>query len=191
MMMLMAARSAAQTWKLVKDKDGIKVYTRDEPNSNLKSFKGEANFTTNLKYLCARIGNLDNLDWWDDDVKDVKILHHERDKLIRYYFVYDAPWPFTDRELCVEAHITKDPTAGLLIVHATPFVCQIAERKDAVRIKNYWQRWTIQDTGNGNFHVTLEGFLDPGGNIPSWLYNMVITDTPMKVIRNLRESVTQ
>jgi hypothetical protein len=188
--LLMATSLSAQPWKLVKEKDGIKVYTRNEPSSDLKSFKGEADFNTDMKKLCSRIGNLDNLDWWDDDVKELNILHHERDKLIQYYFIYDSPWPFTDRDLCVEANIIKDTDAGLLIVHAVPYLCGPAEKKEIVRIKNYWQQWTMQDMGNGIFHVTLEGFLDPGGNIPPWLYNMVITDTPVKIIRNLRESVT-
>jgi hypothetical protein len=28
--------------------------------------------------------------------------------------------------------------------------------------------------------------VDPGGSIPDWLYNMVITDTPIKVIKNVK-----
>jgi hypothetical protein len=187
---LLATSPMAQAWKLVKEKDGIKVYTRNEPQSDIKSFKGEADFRTDMKKLCSRIGNLDNLDWWDDDVRELKIMHHERDKLIQYYLIYDSPWPFADRDLCVEAHITKDTVAGVLIVQADPYLCGMEEKKDIVRIKNYCQKWTLQDKGNGIFHVTLEGFLDPGGNIPPWLYNMVITDTPVKIIRNLRESVT-
>ena len=42
---------------------------------------------------------------------------------------------------------------------------------------------------NGYIHVLLEGFVDPGGNIPPWLYNMVITETPLTVMRALRERV--
>jgi hypothetical protein len=187
----MAEGQTDRPWNFIKEKDGIKIYTRNEPNSDLKSFKGETDFTTNMNKLCSRIGNLDNLDWWDDDVKELTILHHERDELIRYYFIYDSPWPFADRDLCVEATITKDTVAGLLTVHAAPYSCGPTEKKDIVRIQNYWQQWTMQDMGNGIFHVTLEGYLDPGGNIPSWLYNLVITDTPLKVIRNLREKVVE
>lgn len=179
----------AQSWKLLKEKDGIAVYTRYEPNTNLKSFKGETEFKTTMKKLCACLGNLDNLDWWDDDIEEVNILHHQRDKLIQYYIVYDAPWPVTDRDLCVQSRITKDEAAGSMIVKADPCPDCMPEKKDRVRIKDYWQQWTLKDLHNGSFHVTLEGFVDPGGNIPSWIYNMVITDTPLKVMRNLREEV--
>jgi hypothetical protein len=65
----------------------------------------------------------------------------------------------------------------------------IPEKPDLVRIKNYWQRWTIEPRENGMIHIVLEGFVDPGGNVPSWLYNMVITDTPLKVMRGVKERV--
>jgi hypothetical protein len=35
--------------------------------------------------------------------------------------------------------------------------------------------------------VTLEGSVNPGGNIPAWLFNMVITETPLKMLHSLRE----
>ena len=54
-------------------------------------------------------------------------------------------------------------------------------------MKNFWQKWTVQPLGEGNVHVVLEGFFDPAGNIPAWLYNNVITETPVKAIHSLRE----
>ena len=36
---------------------------------------------------------------------------------------------------------------------------------------------------------TLEGSFDPGGNIPFWVSNMVITQTPFKIMHALRERV--
>jgi hypothetical protein len=39
----------------------------------------------------------------------------------------------------------------------------------------------------GNVHVTLEGSVDPGGNIPAWVYNMLVTDMPLKTISSLRD----
>jgi hypothetical protein len=117
-----------QSWNFIKEKDGIKIYNRSEPNTNLKSYRGEADFKTDLNKICSRLGNLDNLDWWDDDIKEVTILHHERDKLIHYYVVYGAPWPVTDRDLCVQVHITKDAEAGSMVVFSEPYVVPLRKR---------------------------------------------------------------
>jgi hypothetical protein len=38
-------------------------------------------------------------------------------------------------------------------------------------------------------HLILEGYADPGGYIPAWLYNMVITDTPINVIKKVRDRI--
>jgi len=58
-----------------------------------------------------------------------------------------------------------------------------------VRIKNYWQKWTIIPMEKGVIKLVLEGFVDPGGTVPAWLYNMVITDTPLKVMREVQKRV--
>ena len=40
----------AQGWNFIKEKDGIKIYTRNQPNSQLKSLKAKLH----LKPMCTR-----------------------------------------------------------------------------------------------------------------------------------------
>jgi hypothetical protein len=42
---------------------------------------------------------------------------------------------------------------------------------------------------NGVIRLILEGFVDPAGNVPTWLYNMVITETPLKIMRRVKKFV--
>jgi hypothetical protein len=65
----------------------------------------------------------------------------------------------------------------------------IPEKPGMVRIKNYWQSWTIEPAGSGVLHFTLEGSVDPGGSIPSWIVNMVIADTPLSIMRQVQEQL--
>ena len=175
-----------QPWEFIKEKDGIRIYTRKEANSSLKSYKGEAYLHTKLEKVYELIGNPKNVDWWADDISEIKILLYEKGKHVQYYLVYDVSWPITDRDLAVDAFITTDPVTGVRIVEARPLANVVPERKDRVRIKKYWQNWTITPMPDGTIHVVLEGFVDPEGSIPAWLYNMVITDTPLKVITSVK-----
>jgi hypothetical protein len=175
-----------QQWDFIKEKDGIRIYTRKEANSSLKSYKGEADLHTKIGKIYNLIGNPKNVDWWADDISEIKILLYEKEKHVQYYLVYDTPWPITDRDLVVDAHITTDSITGVRIVEARPLPNVIPERTDRIRIKKYWQNWTITPKPDGTIHVVLEGFVDPGGSIPAWLYNMVITETPMKVIKSVK-----
>jgi len=48
---------------------------------------------------------------------------------------------------------------------------------------------TVTPKDNGMIYLVLEGSVDPGGAIPTWLYNMVITETPLKVMREVQKRV--
>jgi len=178
-----------QKWDFIKEKDGIKIYTRKEANTSLKSFRGEVTFHTQMAKVCNLIGNVKNVDWWDKNLREINVLSYEEDKNIKYYLVYDVPWPFTDRDLCVEAKITTDPVTGQRVIYSVPLPDVIPEKPDLIRIKNYWQKWIIQPMDKGNIYVILEGFVDPAGSVPAWLYNMVITETPLKIIRGIKSRV--
>ena len=182
---------SAQAWEFIKEKDGIKIYTRKEGNNSLKSFKGEAFLHTQMEKVTALIGNVKNFDWWDDDITEIKVLLNEKDKHIQYYLIYDVPWPVTDRDLVVDALISTDPVTGIRVVEAKPLPNVIPEKPNLIRIKKYWQKWTIIPMETGIVHVILEGFVDPGGSVPAWLYNMVITETPLKVIKSVQTHVAK
>lgn len=181
----------AQEWDFIKEKDGIKIYTRKEGGSTLKSFKGVTDLHTQLEKVYNLIGNVKNVDWWDKNLREINVILYEKDKHIQYYLVYGAPWPLTDRDLCVDAKITTDPFTGIRIIYSTPLLNVIPEKPDLVRIKDYWQRWTIEPAGKDIVHITLEGYVDPAGNVPDWIYNMVITETPLKIIRGIKSRLEE
>ena len=179
----------AQSWTFAKEQDGIRIFTRKENGSSLKSFKGIMDVKSTMEKVCNLLGNVKNHDWWDENLKEIKILVYEKDKYFQYYLVYHVPWPFTDRDLCVEAHVTNDPLTGQRVIAATPLSNLVPEKPGLIRIQKYWQKWTIQPMEKGVIHLTLEGFVDPAGNVPSWLYNMVIVETPLKVMRRVKKFV--
>jgi hypothetical protein len=186
---LLTGNLIAQEWEFIKERDGIKIYTRSEENNPVKSYRGEADVRTNMAIISEVIGSIKSFEWWEENLSEIKVLAYEKEKYIRYYLIYDVQWPISDRDLCVQALITNDPVTGTRTVRATPIEGLVPEKPDLVRIKNYWQQWTMQPVGNGIIHLTLEGSVDPGGNIPSWLINMVITETPLKVMRKVIEQV--
>lgn len=179
----------AQTWEFIKERDGIKIYTRKEKESSLKSFKGVMEIYSTMEMIGTVVGNVKNFDWWDDDIRGLQVIDNIDNVFTQYYLIYDVPWPLQDRDLCADARITIDSSTGKKIIYATPLLEVIPEKPDIVRIKNYWQRWTIEPLPGGMKRLTLEGFVDPGGIVPAWLYNMVITDTPLNLMREVQKRV--
>jgi hypothetical protein len=184
--LLLSASAFSQSWVFIKEKDGIKIYTRKEAGNSIKSFKGVTDIHASIEKVNNLIGNVKNLDWWDKNLKEIKVIYYEKDKRSQYYLVYDSPWPVTDRDLCVDATITTDPVTGIRTIVSVPLKGVIPERHDLVRITEYRQTWTIEPMEKDLVHVVLEGHVDPAGSVPDWIYNMVITETPLKIIRGIK-----
>lgn len=179
----------AQQWTLKKDKDGIQVYTRDEPGNNNKAFKGETEVHAGMEAVSAVIENVELFDDWDEDIIEIRLLEHQPGKLIRYYVVYDVPWPFQDRDLCVEAVFSSDNTNGIRQLKSKSIPNAVPEDEDIVRIENYWQCWTLSENKDSIVHITVEGFADPAGDIPAWIANMAITESPLNMLENLKKAL--
>jgi len=187
--MLICDNLRAQSWDYVKEKNGIRIYTRTPENSSFKCFKGETIFHTSMQKLGLYIGNVRNFNWWDKNIRELKVIDPGSEKHVRYYFVYHVAWPLWDRDICVDVFISIDTISGEKVVYAKPLPDVIPERQKMVRIKNYWQKWTLRPISDNSVHAVLEGFVDPGGSVPAWLYNMVIVETPLSVMGGIKQRV--
>jgi hypothetical protein len=177
----------AQSWDFIKEKDGIKLYTRKEAGKSLKSYKGITDIHAPADKVFALIENVNNTDWWDKNFSQIKVLLYEKDKRAQYYLVYDLPWPVTDRDLCVDITVSIDPVTGVRKITAAPLPAAVSENHEMVRIKEYHQTWTVIPAGKELAHVVLEGYVDPAGSIPDWISNMLIVDSPFKAINGVKQ----
>ncbi|NCA75252.1 MAG: hypothetical protein EOM90_02860 [Alphaproteobacteria bacterium] len=186
-LMLFPYFAQTQSWDFIKEKNGIKIYTCTPVYSSFKCFKGETVLHATMQEIGRYIGNVKNFNWWDKNIRDLKVIGPGTDAHVRYYFIYDVPWPLSDRDICVDVSISIDSVTGVKTVFAKPLPGVIPEYDDIVRIKNYWQKWTLTPAGSNSVNAVLEGFVDPAGSVPAWLYNMVIVETPLKVMGGIKE----
>jgi len=180
---------AGQSWDFIKEKDGIKIYTRVEEGKSLKSYRGVTEINAPVEKIFTLMEDITNTDWWDKKLTHIKVLLYEKDKRAQYYLIYDLPWPVIDRDLCVDVTITIDPMTSEHKIKAVALNGVIPERRDMVRIKDYRQSWSIIPVSTEMTHVILEGYVDPAGTIPDWISGMLITESPIKAISGLMEAV--
>jgi len=181
----------AQSWDFIKEKDGIKIYTRVEDGKSLKSYRGVTSINASVEEIFTVMEDVNNTDWWDKNLTQIRVMLYEKNKRAQYYLVYKLPAPVTDRDLCVDVTITIDKATGERSIDAVSLNGVIAERNDLVRIKEYRQKWTIKPLDKEMTHVVLEGFVDPAGTVPDWISNMLIIETPLNAISGLRERMSK
>ncbi len=189
MLLPFSGSAQVQSWNFIKEKNGIKIYTCTPAYSSFKCFKGETVFHASMQELGLYIGNVKNFSWWDDNIRELRVLNSKSNNQVEYYFVYHVSWPLSDRDFYVNVVITTDSASGEKIVYAKPLNDSIPEREGIVRIRKYWQKWTLKPIDSSSVHAVLEGFVDPGGSVPAWLYNMVIVETPLKVMGGIKKRV--
>ena len=180
---------SSQPWKFIKEKDGIKVYTRQQEGSPVKSFMGVADMKSGVDKIYTIVADVRESDRWDDNIKELKVLSENKDKSFCYYLLYSTPWPLQNRDLCIEAIISRDSVTGDIEVISKSRPQLVPVKKDVVRIRDYWQKWTIHPIDKTHTRLIIEGSVNPGGNIPSWLSNLALTDTPLKMLHDIRQRV--
>ena len=169
------------------EQDGIKVYTRPEPGSSFKAFKGEVLLNATVEDICELLEDVEKFDEWDEDVAEIRVISQEKAKFVNYYVKYDTPWPAQDRDLCVTARFSEESGSGKIFLESSSRPELVPIDEDYIRIKEYHQKWIIEPKGDGNVFLTVEGFADPAGSIPSWIANMAITKTPKNMLISIRE----
>jgi hypothetical protein len=186
-LVFLSLQMKGQTWEFAKEKDGIRIYTMKVDGKPLKAYKGIAEINAPADKVFALIEDVNNTDWWDKNLSQIKVLGYEKNRFARYHLIFDMPWPVSDRELYVDAKVTVEPETGIRQITAGPLKVDIPAQKEMIRIDEYRQTWTVRPVNPNLTHVTLEGFVNPGGSLPAWVINMFIVDSPMNSIGEIRK----
>ena len=179
----------AQSWNFAKEKNGVMMYTRMQEGSNFKCFRGETDFHATMAQLDQYIGVANNFDQWDENIRDLRVLASQPMRHVECYFMYITPWPLNNRDFYAQIDVSYDSLSRTKTVYAYPLAGEYPKRDGVVRIQDYWLRWTLTQMDEQTIHGIVEGFIDPAGLVPSWLYNLVIVEAPYKVMSGIKERV--
>jgi hypothetical protein len=178
----------APDWELKKDKDGIKLYTRQEEGYSLKAVKAETVFNASLETCVAVLRDIDHLsELFPDCQKVVKVKQDDHSQI--HYLQLKAPWPVTDRDGAFGLKYSYSPQEKTVTIQAEMVQGGYPEQAGFVRLnkgKGTWKFKRIDAT-----HTSLDYYYlgDPGGSIPAWVANTVIEESPFRMIQNYHQLV--
>lgn len=182
---------AEEPWVLTKESEGIKVYTRNVPNSPLREFKGEIELGTSPETVVKVLKDAGSFRKWMPDVVVSELLS-STDKDQYHYLENSAPWPVSNRDGVYHFVYSRSDEVGAVVttvnVEAAPNYAPRREGK--VRIPKSDGFWKIVPIGNG-VSISYQIHADPGGSIPGWMANASVVDTPFKTLKNLRNYIQQ
>lgn len=177
----------AQTdWKLTSNKEGIKVYTSQVPGSKIKAIKVESTLDATPSELVAMVMDIKNSPQWVYHTKSAVLIKQVSPSELYYYSEVNLPWPVANRDFVAHLTAFQDPDTKVVTIAGPVVAGFVPEKKGIVRIDHSNGKWTITPTGNGQINVEYSIFVDPGGDLPSWLVNMFATEGPLQIFRNLK-----
>ena len=172
-------------WKFVKKSDGISIYHRKVGNGNLKDVKIETIFDSNLSTITEALLDVSSFNKWIYKVDYSKILRIVSPNQVEYYNRIDMPWPTSDRDIVAINKLYQNPITKEVI---SEDICNwkgLAEKKDIVRIKDFYAKWSFIPTSNG-VKGTYIFHSDPGGELPAAVVNLFIDEGPVNSIKGLK-----
>jgi len=191
------ALATESAWQLTKQKEGIQVYERDNPNSPLKVFRGIITLpATKLSSLVAVLDDVTVMPKLLHNCQSASTIKKDGNLSSTLYIVSKMPWPVKNRDSIVHSVMTQDKKTKKVLIKMQSKPKAVLPKKGRVRVQTmsgYWEFMPVIIDGknSGKVKVTYELSLDPGGNLPKWLVNTLAVDFPFNTLKNLRHLVQQ
>ncbi len=182
--------TAQEEWKQIRDKEGITVFTRSNPNMAFKEFKSSMVIEAKLEQFLAVLYDIEGLESWGYNLKSADLVRREADSIQIYYAVAKAPFPYKNRDGVYLNRFKWNPAEKQLKVEIDLLEDVIPEKDNLVRMEGYGT-WLVSVLNDGRLKIDFQMQMDPGGSIPAWMANMFAGDSPYYTLTGLREAMSE
>ncbi len=182
----LSALGGEKGWKLVKDKNGIKVFLRKTSLSPIKVFRGVMEVETEMNRLVGVLWDGENYTKWlvlCNEAKFLKI-YSETEQIL--YTMNKPPWPVSKRDSICHRRIYQDPATKSVYVEMCGIPNFVPERKGRIRVPLLTGYGKLTPLGDGKVELVYEVLVDPSGMIPDWVVNFTVVNTPFSTLQNLQ-----
>lgn len=180
------------SWRLVSDRNDIRVYMRHRDHSQLKTFRGVTQFElADAHALAAVLNDYDTYPRWLHFVNHAEEIRRDSELLRYLRFTTLLPWPLANREAVLKAEVLPflEAPEPYLEVHLTNAPDQLPLNDRYLRFPEMEGLFGVRDMGENQLEITYQLVLDPGGYIPAWLANILLRDAPYFTLERLRRIV--
>ena len=176
-------------WELAKDKDGIKVYTRELTDSRIKEFRAESEVISSLSAVVALMVDIESIPAWVEEAERSRLLDKISDQQLFYHLEINVPFPFDNRDMIQQLTIHQNKVSKALTFELKNYPEYIPSDENKVRMPKADGFWKFTPLGNGKLSIYFQYLNDPGGGIPAWLVNSFIVKSPFNSVTNLIKQV--
>jgi hypothetical protein len=180
----------ADSWTKIDDADGITIYRRDVPGSNVIAFKAEGLVRAPLVRVASVVLDTSRASEWIEGLAEAHIVRWISDREYVEYDHFKTPFVLKDRDFVTRSRLEYDPGRGALTIRVRSATDPAAPPTSYVRGELITSTFVLTPTSEGTW-VSGDVHCDPRGSIPTWLVNFVQKDWPHDTLKRLRAQVAK
>src|SRR5579872_6968179 len=139
--------SAQSEWKLRTEKDGIKIYSRQMPDSKVKAIKVETMLSATASQVVAVVMDVNASTEWVYHVKQSAIIKQVSPGELYYYAEVSLPWPAANRDFVAHLTVSQNPDTKVVTIQGPAVPGLVPAKTGVVRIDHSDGKWVITPTG--------------------------------------------
>ncbi len=178
-----------RAWKLIKNENGIQVYSKKPDNSKFRIIKVSTQIKTSLSSLVKLIKDVSGHKKWVYLDKKAEILREKPPFSWVMYSQTDAPWPVSDRDVVARGHLSQDSITKIVTIRGEALPHYVPKDPDYVRIPYALSKWQFIPEKDSLVEVEFTLVINIGGSVPRWLANLTAAKGPYQTMRGLRKEI--
>ena len=183
--LLLPLTASASDWESLGVIDGVKVWKRTVPDSDLFAFKGEVVADVHIGKLLTVFRSSERRKDWV-----AKYADHETIKkgpaFEEYWIRFSLPFPVTDRDYVLRSDAHEEPDRRTYHCRVESIVRDAMKEKDCcVRARVEGTKYRFEALPGGKTRLMVEVQTDPRGMLPDWLVNMIQKKWPSDTLNGL------
>jgi hypothetical protein len=188
-LLLISLRGFSQTgeWKLQKDENGIKIYTRHAEGFAIDELKTESIVKAPVAAVVGVIVDADRYHDWIYACSESHVLQKISDSEQYQYQVNDIPYPLSDRDIVIHLRVWKDSLLNTIRTSSIGEPTYIPPKPGLVRVPVFLAEYEIVPLEGGKVKIIYQLKFDPGGSIPDWVVNLFLVKAPFESTLKMRE----
>lgn len=177
-------------WKTALEEDDITVYKRSRGASPYEEVRAEARLEGKVSQFTPFFSDPANYKKWVYGALETQLLQAEKPLDFIFRGVFEIPWPFENRELI--SHVVIRETAHPASLTATLSQASIPypSNPDVVRVERFESVWAVAQETDNKVRLSIEMYVEPGGRLPPFVVNLVLSRIQLWSIKNLRQQLS-
>jgi hypothetical protein len=190
LMVLATVPGAGGQWKLIDDRDGITLYSRQISGQPQAQFKGVCIVRRPIEAVGSVLSDVGSYPKWFFKCMEAKKIPTENSSELHFflYVAIDTPWPFLDRDVVYKTDVAVDRASGKVFIQSValkrPFV-QL--KRQYVRITDSEHQWILERVSAELTRITFINRTNAEGPFADYLSNSGMRDTTIHSLENLKK----